>query len=147
MRPRVRPPVLLSYATFVLIGIAAGGGGVLLLAQMNDYGVDRPEIGITFFTGTIGFVLAGLSTGALIHRFGFRIALAVGGGAYALATLYLATRPPFALFVTGFGITTSIPTVRTSSARAVPGVSSAPSRTCRGRATGSGAPAAGATPR
>ena len=86
-----------------------GGSGVLLLAQMSDYGVDRAEIGITFFTFTIGFVLAGLSAGALIHRHGVRIALAAGGGAYALATLYLATRPPFALFivvqvVTGFGI-------------------------------------------
>jgi fucose permease len=108
MRPRARPPVLLSYATFVLIGVAVGGGGVLLLAQMNDYGVDRATIGITFFTGSVGFVLAGLCAGALIHRFGIRIALAVGGGAYMLASGYLASRPPFAAFVTvqlvtGFG--------------------------------------------
>jgi len=109
MRQRVRPPLLMSYASFILIGIAAGGGGVLLLAQMTDYGVNRAEIGITFFTGTMGFVLAGLSAGALIHRFGVRITLAAGAGLYALATLYLASRPPFALFVvvqlvTGFGV-------------------------------------------
>jgi fucose permease len=90
-----RPPVLLAYATFVLIGIAAGGNGVLLLAQMGSYVVDRATIGITFFTGSVGFVLAGFHNGSLIHRFGFRVALAVGGGAYVLVGLYLATRPPF----------------------------------------------------
>jgi fucose permease len=95
----VRPAVLLSYAAFVLVGLNAGASGVLLLAQMGDYGVDRPAIGITFFTGAIGFVLAGLSNGALIGRLGIRMALAVGGGTYVVAGLYLATRPPFAAFV------------------------------------------------
>ena len=94
-----RPPVLLAFAAFVLIGIAAGGNGVLLLAQMGSYGVDRATIGVIFFTGSVGFVLAGFHNGALIHRFGVRVALAVGGGAYALACLYLATRPPFLAFV------------------------------------------------
>ena len=89
-----RPPVLLAYATFVLIGIAAGGNGVLLLAQMGSYGVDRATIGVIFFTGSVGFVLAGFHNGSLIHRFGVRVALAIGGGAYVLAGLYLATRPP-----------------------------------------------------
>lgn len=103
------PSFLLAYGTFVLVGIGAGGGGVLLLAQMTDYGVDRATIGITFFTGSAGYVLAALDTGPLIHRFGVRIALAAGGAAYVVAGLYLATRPPFAVFVlaqmvTGFGI-------------------------------------------
>jgi fucose permease len=94
-----RPPVLLAYAAFVLIGIAAGGEGVLLLAQMGGYGVDRATIGIIFFTGSAGFVLAGFHNGSLIHRFGVRVSLAVGGGAYVLVGLYLATRPPFVAFV------------------------------------------------
>jgi fucose permease len=94
-----RPPVLLAYATFVLIGIAAGGNGVLLLSQMGSYGVDRTTIGVIFFTGSVGFVLAGFHNGSLIHRFGVRVALAVGGGAYVLVGLYLATRPPFVAFV------------------------------------------------
>ncbi|MBV9380094.1 MAG: MFS transporter [Streptosporangiaceae bacterium] len=99
MRRHVRPPVLLSYVTFVFIGINAGVNGVLLPAQMAGYGVDRATIGITFFTGSAGFVLAGLCTGALVNRFGVRIALVTGGGAYVLAGLYLATRPPFGAFV------------------------------------------------
>jgi fucose permease len=108
MRRHERPPVLLAYAAFVLVGMGAGASGVLLLAQMGDYGVGRAAIGITFFTGSAGFVLAGFHTGALIHRFGARGALATGGGAYVLAGLYLATRPPFAAFVlaqlvTGYG--------------------------------------------
>jgi fucose permease len=94
-----RPPVLLAYATFVLIGIAAGGEGVLLPAQMGSYGVDRATIGIIFFTGSVGFLLAGFHNGSLIHRFGLRVALTFGGAAYVLAGLYLATRPPFVAFV------------------------------------------------
>ena len=113
-----RPAVLVSYAAFVLIGISAGASGVLLLAQMGDYGVGRAAIGITFFTGAAGFVLAGLSNGALIRRLGIRMALAVGGGAYVLGTLYLVTRPPFLAFlavplVTGYatGVLESVLTV------------------------------------
>jgi fucose permease len=96
---QVRPPVLMSYAAFVLVGIYVGISGVLLPSQMASYGVDRATIGITFFTGSAGFVLASVSSGALIQRAGIRIALTAGGGAFALAGLYLATRPPFTAFV------------------------------------------------
>jgi fucose permease len=98
-RRHVRPPVLLSYIAFVLVGVTAGVSGVLLVAQMRDYGVDRPTIGITFFTTSAGFVLASLSSGALIHRFGVRAALTTGGGVFVLSALYVATRPPFVVFV------------------------------------------------
>jgi fucose permease len=105
---QVRPPVLMSYAAFVLVGISVGISGVLLPSQMAGYGVDRATIGITFFTGSAGFVLASVSTGALIQRAGIRIALTAGGGAFVLAGLYLASRPPFAAFmlaqlVAGYG--------------------------------------------
>jgi fucose permease len=99
MRRHAGPPVVLAYATFVLIGLSAGVTGVLLLAQMRDYGVDRATIGITFFTGSAGFVLAGSTAGALIQRFGTRIALVIGGGGYVLAGLYTATRPTYVMFV------------------------------------------------
>jgi fucose permease len=99
MRLRIRPPVLLAYAAFVLVGTSAGVSGVLLLALIDDYGVDRATIGMTFFTNSAGFVLAGINAGALIHRFGIRIALVVGGGAYVIAGLYTATRPSFLAFV------------------------------------------------
>jgi fucose permease len=107
-RQAARAPVLVSYAAFVLVGVTAGVTGVLLLAQMGDYGVDRAVIGTTFFAGSAGFVAAGLSAGALIHRCGVRVTLAIGGAACALAGLYLATRPPFLAFVlvtvvTGYG--------------------------------------------
>lgn len=91
--------VVLAYAAFVLVGISAGINGVLLVAQMDDYGVSRSTIGLTFFTGSAGFVLAGATAGSLIHRAGTRVALAVGGCAYVLAALYTATRPPFIAFV------------------------------------------------
>ena len=99
MMPRPgRPPVLISYAAFILIGITAGTGGVLLVAQMSGYGVDRATIGVTFFTSSIGFVLAGLSNGALIRALGFRASVAVGSGGFVLVGLYLASRPPFIAF-------------------------------------------------
>ncbi|MFC0533339.1 MFS transporter [Phytohabitans kaempferiae] len=91
--------VAVAYIAFVLVGISAGVNGVLLVAQMDDYGVSRATIGITFFTGSAGFVLAGATAGWLIHRYGTRLALAVGGTAYVLAALYTATRPPFVAFV------------------------------------------------
>jgi fucose permease len=99
MPRRVRLPVLLSYVTFVFVGINGGITSVLLPAQMGDYGVSRATIGLMFFAGSAGFALGGLSTGALIHRFGIRAALLVAGGTYVLAGLYLATRPGFVAFV------------------------------------------------
>jgi fucose permease len=99
MPQRFRVPVLASYAAFVFVGVNAGVSGVLLPSQMSGYGVDRATIGITFFIGAAGFAFAGLSNGALIHRSGIRLALTTGGGAYVLAGLYLASRPPFAAFV------------------------------------------------
>jgi hypothetical protein len=61
MRQPVRVPALLSYLAFVLVGVSAEVGVVLLQAQIGDYGVDRAVVGITFFTGSAGFVAADLS--------------------------------------------------------------------------------------
>lgn len=92
-------PIALAYAAFVLIGLGAGAGGVLLPAQIADYGVDKATIGITFFALSAGFVLAGTTAGQLLHRLGTRASLVVGGCAYLVAGLCLATRPPFAALV------------------------------------------------
>jgi len=91
-----RAQVALSYLTFVLVGVNAGVGGVLLPAQMADYGVDRTTIGITFFTFSGGFMLASAVTGPLLHRLGFRWALVAGSGAFVVAGLWTALRPPLA---------------------------------------------------
>src|SRR5690348_7732853 len=99
MRPPRRAPVLLAYAAFVLVGVNAGVNGVLLAAQMADYAVSRSVLGLTFFAGSAGFVLAGITAGALIHRFGVRFAVAAGGCVYVLAALYAGTRPPFVALV------------------------------------------------
>lgn len=92
-------PVALSYACFILIGVAAGVGGVLLPAQIDDYGLDKATVGTQFFGFSAGFMLAGSTAGLLIHKFGIRAALAVGGGAFVLAGLYAGMRPPFLAFV------------------------------------------------
>ena len=92
-----------------VVGINLGASGVLLPSQMASYGVSRATIGITLFTVSAGFVLAGMSTGAMVARFGIRTTLTAGGAAFAVASLYLASRPPFAAFVlaqlvTGYGL-------------------------------------------
>jgi fucose permease len=84
-----------AYGAFVMIGVTAGVGGVLLPAQMRDYGVDRTRIGITFFVFSAGFMVAGSVAGALVQRLGTRSALAVGTGTFTLSALYTATRPSF----------------------------------------------------
>ncbi|GGO12892.1 MFS transporter [Microbispora rosea subsp. aerata] len=101
-------PVALSYAAFILVGLSSGVGGVLLPAQIDDYGLDKATIGTQFFTFSAGFMLAGATTGPLIHRLGIRTSLAVGGGAFVLAGLFTAVRPPFLAFlaaqiVAGYG--------------------------------------------
>ncbi|KAA9379361.1 MFS transporter [Microbispora cellulosiformans] len=99
MRRESWVPVALAYATFVLVGLSAGVGGVLLPAQIDDYGLDKATVGTQFFTFSAGFMLAGSTAGWLIHRFGVRTSLVIGGGVFALAGLYTAVRPPFAAFV------------------------------------------------
>jgi len=96
---RDRAPVLLAYATFVLVGVSAGVSGVLLPAQIADYGVDKATIGLTFFTFSAGYLLAGATVGTLVERFGIRLALLTGGLLYMLSALCLGLRPPFVAFV------------------------------------------------
>src|SRR5215469_1463208 len=99
VRRYVWPAVWLSYSGFVLVGLTSGSSGVLLLAQIGDYGVDRAVIGISFFASSAGFFLASLNTGPLLHRFGFRGTMVAGSGLFVLTGLYLASRPPFWAFV------------------------------------------------
>lgn len=96
---RQRAQVALAYLAFVLVGVNAGVGGVLLPAQIADYRVSRATIGLTFLTFSVGFVIAGVVAGPLIHRLGLRWTLVVGTTAAVVAGLYLATRPPFIALV------------------------------------------------
>ena len=50
-RRQWRAPVAVAYVTFILIGVSAGVAGVLLPAQIRDYGLDKATIGITFWEG------------------------------------------------------------------------------------------------
>lgn len=104
-----RLSVVVSYCAFILVGVSAGVGGVLLPAQMADYGVDRSRIGFTFFVFSAGFMLAGSLAGPMMQRFDTRATLAAGVAVFVVSALYTATRPAFAgllvvqLFL-GYGI-------------------------------------------
>jgi len=89
----------LAYAAFVLVGLSGGVSGVLLPAQIADYGVDKATIGLIFFTFAGGYLLAAATSGTLVDRFGTRLALLAGGLLYVLGALYLGLRPPFVAFV------------------------------------------------
>lgn len=107
--PSARGTVALAYAAFVLVGVGAGVGGVVIPAQVRDYGVDLATIGLTFLTGSAGFFLAGATTGALLHRLGTRGALLVGGLVSLLAAVVTAGRPSFVVLVAvqlaaGYGV-------------------------------------------
>jgi len=108
LRASERTPVVVAFAAFVLTGVNAGVTGVLLPAQISDYGVSKAAIGSTFFTGSVGFVLASLLAGMMVHRLGMQTTLIVGAVVTSVTGFYVATRPPFAAFVlvgiaAGFG--------------------------------------------
>lgn len=105
---RLRSSVVVAYIAFVLTGISASVGAVVVPAQMADYDITRKAIGLTFFTFSAGFFLAGASTGWLMSRLGTRLALLVGSGTYIVGALATAARPSFVLlvavqFLAGYG--------------------------------------------
>lgn len=97
--PRVRASVVVAYVAFVLTGVSASVGSVVLPAQIADYDVDRSTIGLTFFTFSAGFFVAGATTGWLMERLGTRAALVAGSVAYVGGALVMAARPSFATLV------------------------------------------------
>lgn len=105
---RTRISVLVAYVAFALTGVSASVGAVVLPAQIVDYDVDRATIGLTFFTFSAAFFLAGATTGWLMERYGTRLTLVVGSAAYVVGALALAVRPSFVLLLvlqllTGYG--------------------------------------------
>jgi fucose permease len=105
---RTRASVIVAYVAFALTGVSASVAAVVLPAQIADYDVDRATIGITFFTFSAAFFLAGATTGWLMERCGTRVALLVGSGAYVVGALVIAARPSFLALVllqvlTGYG--------------------------------------------
>src|SRR5262245_25524717 len=86
----------LAFSTFVLLGITAGAGGVLLPAQIDHYRIDRSVIGLLFIAFSAGYALAGASTGALLRRLGPRHALVSGATIFILASLAGGAMPPYA---------------------------------------------------
>jgi fucose permease len=99
LRPRRQPSLAVAYVAFAHLGLTTGVGGVLLPAQIADYGVGRATIGICFLMFAAGFILASFSTGGALARLGIRTTLAAGGLGMVLAWLGLASRPPFTVFV------------------------------------------------
>jgi fucose permease len=98
-----------AFAIFTLVGINLGGAGVLLTAQIDDYGVDKTTMGAIFWASSLGYGLSAAANGALIHRLGVRAYLLCGAAAALAAAVAIAMRAPFPLFVVlqgalGFGI-------------------------------------------
>jgi MFS family permease len=97
--PGERGRVAVAYFGFILIGIMAGAGGVLLPDQIADYGVSKATIGVIFIAFPVGYVTAAATNGALVHRLGARTVLVGGAGVLVAALVATGLRPPFAVFV------------------------------------------------
>src|SRR5688572_24719941 len=98
-----------AFGIFVVIGVNLGGGGVLVPAQIADYGVDKTTFGTIFFAISLGYLLSSAANGALVHRFGVRAYVAAGAVMTLAAATAIALRPAFVVFVAlqwalGFGI-------------------------------------------
>lgn len=103
-----RARIVVAYVGFILIGISASGGGVLIPAQMTDYQVDKATIGLIFLAFSSGYVTSAFASGSLLHRFGIRACLTAGSVTMLLAWAAVALRPAFVAFVAlqviaGFG--------------------------------------------
>ena len=96
---RERSRIIVGFGGFALIGVLAGGAGVVLPAQIDDYGVDKTTIGLTFIAFSTGYVLSAAANGALLHRFGVRAYLLLGAGILLAAAVLTGLRPSFALLV------------------------------------------------
>jgi len=104
-----RPRIIVAFGGFVLLGLALGAGGVLLPAQIADYGVDKTTIGLLFIASSIGYVLSAAANGTLLHRFGIRAYLLLGTGVLATAAALVGLRPSFVVLLglqlsMGFGL-------------------------------------------
>ncbi len=85
----------MAFAGFILIGLAAGVGGMLLPAQITDYDVTRRTIGLMFVTFSAGYVLSGAANGWLVSRFGARGDLALGTAVFIAGAGCMVARPAF----------------------------------------------------
>jgi fucose permease len=104
-----RARIAVALCVFTLIGLLLGAGGVLLPAQIDDYGVDKTTIGAVFVASSLGYLVSAIGSGPLVHRYGLRACLANGAAIALAASAGVAMRPSFGLFIAlqgalGFGI-------------------------------------------
>jgi fucose permease len=110
MRPSLdRFRIGVSFYGVAFMGIGAAAGGVLLTAQIADFGITKTSYGFTFLVFSTGYMLSAVSNGWLIHRLGLRGHLELGAVLSLAASTALALKPGFGLFlalsaVFGFGL-------------------------------------------
>jgi fucose permease len=81
--------IAFAFLAIGLLGVAAGGTGVLLPEQMAEFGVDKATIGLMFFAFSGGYVASASANGVLLHRLGIRRHLVAGTGASLLGAAIL----------------------------------------------------------
>jgi fucose permease len=81
--------IAVAFLAVGMLGVAAGGTGVLLPEQMAEFGVDKATIGLMFFAFSGGYVVVASANGLLLHRFGIRRHLLLGTAATLVATAVL----------------------------------------------------------
>ena len=105
-----RRALLLSSATFALIGACITIPGALLPILVDDFHISLIEAGSMLAFQPVGYLLAVIATGGLVSRFGVRwivpVAFLVGAagfGAFGLATGWTSAGAAMFAFGLGFG--------------------------------------------
>ena len=102
--PLVRLSLALAFLAFIFIGMNDGVGGVLLPSLEQHYGLDKGGVSGLFFSGSIGYLLAALSSGPLTRLLGQRRFLTLGSGCLVFGMGLAMLAPPWPLLLAAMAV-------------------------------------------
>ncbi|HLV34768.1 MAG TPA: MFS transporter, partial [Spirillospora sp.] len=93
--------VVVAYLTFVALGLPGGLLGVAWPSIRDTFGVTAADFGTLLFTGTVGYLIAGLFNGRIVSRLGIGPALLLASAISAVGLAGFAVAPGwwFLIFV------------------------------------------------
>lgn len=74
-----RHTIILSFLSFITLGLSTGLLGVVWRAMHLDFDVSLDSQGVILFASTIGYLSASVLCGTLLHRYGIGRLIVVGG--------------------------------------------------------------------
>ena len=93
--PALRMQLAVAFFAFILVGANDGAMGVLIPSLQLQYHVDKATIGLLFFSGVLGYLIAAFMSGPLVSKLGIRPFLLLGVSCFLAGAAVLSTIPPF----------------------------------------------------